>query len=56
MNQRIVADVIELGLHLLPIVRGHEREFVVHLAEHSKDALVEFADHVAVEDDLLAAV
>jgi len=54
MDQRIVADVIELSLHLLAIVRRHQRELLVQLAERRQDAFVEFADDVGVQDDLPA--
>ena len=29
VNEGIIADVIELRLHFLPIVRGHQRELLV---------------------------
>ena len=33
VDQGVVADVVELRLHLLPVVRGHQRELLVQPAE-----------------------
>ena len=49
MDQRVVADVIELRLHLLPIVRRHQRELLVQPGQGVQDAFVQLVDHVRVQ-------
>ena len=49
VDQGIVADVIELRLHFLPIVRGHQRKLLVQPAQRRQDALVQLLDHVGVQ-------
>ncbi len=49
MNQGVVADVIELRLHLLPIVRGHQRELLVQSIQRRQDAFLQLVDHVLVQ-------
>ena len=49
LNEAVVANVVELRLNFLPVVRRHKRKLFVQPGQGVKDAFIQFLHHVGVQ-------